>query len=779
MADRGLGGPRLRAAGELIQSSLIRRAIVWVVALKIVGLVLVFDWSLRSIQGIELPKSIWSRTTAFVLLALIGMLLFRYGRAALPRSVWHIPAVAYVIVVALSALVAENRYLAIFGDARYLGLVFTIDMFILYLAVTIAVRGRSDALILVGALTACGAAACVYALVQYVGLDPIKWGDDPRGRPFATLGNPDSFGHLVSVLVAVALALTVFASGRIRLAAALFGTVALAVGVLVATRGTALALLALLIVLPLAIIRVHGITALRTRRAVVLGGCTLVVIAILVVVTPLGRRVRDTVTAAQPGGDRVIVYRAALDAFADRPLLGYGPDGFAAAFTLNRPPESARVLGPGVGSDTAHSWLLQALATTGALGTLTLIAFAVSGTLLAVRQVQARWPVAALAIVFGCVAYWAHGIVSIGSLGIDWWPWLANGVAVGLSAPVSTVAPVRFAPRALALAPLSLAIAAGAFGMNELYASWDARLSLAAGDTPTKITSARSAVARDPGRAEHWNTLGLASFYEGEYRSAADAFQRAADRSPYVQQYWSNLALMRIRTYVPGDARTAQPALDAARRAVSADPNDTEAHETLALVAMRVGDPRLAIAELERARELYPVGLSYFSDLSRAYEAAGDRATAIALQEKVVAAQGSDEDRLRLAALYWASGDMTNATRLVRPPSIRSADTNCSAVNGMVSYSAGYSVPRCIRVNFASEVTLTADGPASVLRVDNYVLDGRALTRAEFGYDGRNTVVIQLPLEGPVPIPGLRLVVRGVTNIYGQPLSVDTAPVTR
>ena len=107
----------------------LRRAIIALVALKIVGLILIFDLTARSLQAVDLPKALFSHATAWVLVALLALSLWRHGLTIFPRSPMHAFAVAIVATQTIAALTAVDGYIALFGaPSRYLGMTFFLDL---------------------------------------------------------------------------------------------------------------------------------------------------------------------------------------------------------------------------------------------------------------------------------------------------------------------------------------------------------------------------------------------------------------------------------------------------------------------------------------------------------------------------------------------------------------------------------------------------------------------------------------------------------------------------
>src|SRR5439155_20799032 len=119
-----------------------------------------------------------------------------------PRTRFHLIALAIALAYVLSAAFAEIKCVAIFGErGRYLGLDYIADMFVLYLSVAIAVRSLRDWMIVGTAILSATAVTFGYAILQRAGLDPVSWEVGGRARPFGTLGNADTFGHFLTIVL--------------------------------------------------------------------------------------------------------------------------------------------------------------------------------------------------------------------------------------------------------------------------------------------------------------------------------------------------------------------------------------------------------------------------------------------------------------------------------------------------------------------------------------------------------------------------------------------------
>lgn len=644
----GRGRPSLSHT-ERFESSRLRLLIVALVAVKIAGLILVFDPA--SALAFEAPKSSFSLAASVVLFGLVGLALVRFGTSELFRPRLHLAVAAFALTNVLAAVFAQDQYIALFGAQRRLGLTFVLDMLVLYLAVALAYRTVRDWSILGGAVAAAGAFAIAYGLVQYLGLDPIPWVDDVRGRPPSTFGNPDKFGHFLGATFAAALGVAILPGDwgrRIRLLAWLYSIASLGMAALVATRGT---LVGLAVALP-----ILGVLYLRLardrggRRIFVVAAAAavgLVVIGtVLLLTTPLGERVRAGLgdVASQ---QRLFLADAALRALADRPLIGHGPDNFGVIYPQYRPAAASAF----VGQDSAHSSLLQALATTGLLGAASLLLVALASLVALWRVVPTRTMPAGPLLVGG-VAYWASGLVAIGSVSVDWIGWVAAGGAVALTHQDRGTAARRVSPL-LQVAILGAAVIVAGWGYpafqagRELYAARTAR-------SPERAVSAAERAARlDPDRAENWYALGQARQARGATAGAAQALRVAADRAPYVTGYWGSLALALANLALAGDQSLGgkEAALGAARRAIEADPSSPTPHNLFAVVAKALGDPASALDASAVAVRLYKGEPEYDTVAVDAALRMSDASAARLALERIVREKDSAVLRLGLAQL--------------------------------------------------------------------------------------------------------------------------------
>jgi O-antigen ligase/tetratricopeptide (TPR) repeat protein len=597
---------------DQFEGSWIRPAILGVVTLKIAGIVLVFDPV--GLQSFDYPKSLFSRGTEWLLVGLVLLAVLRFGIGVVPRTRLHFVVLLYVLAVAVSGLAGESTYVSLYGEqGSYLGLTFLGDMVVLYLALAIALRRLADWRPLAFTVIAVAVAASLYAIVQYVGADPIPWLTDPSIRPFSTLGNPNQLAHLLTIATGIGVGTVLFAPRRrVRIGAALCCGLFLVTSGLTGARSGLLGIAVVLIAAFWVAWRARGGRA--SLRATLTGVLAAAVLAGLALASPAGQRLTEG-----PLADRLLQYTVALAAFGDRPLFGYGPDQYQIGFIRNRPPQAVAILGV-ERPLWAHDFVLQALVTTGLLGAAALLLLIAQGSAALWTTGMSRAPEVAVPLLLAWVGYWSEALVTVSSASIDWFPWVALGIGAALVGRRDTIAHRRsFGPlaRGTLIAAACLGAISGVAAFRANHDAGSARLSLRAGPSTQAIAAAASAVRLDPGRADYWNWLGIASEAMGQVRDASVSYGQAVQRSGYVATYWANLARARAELSADSvDMRVA--ALDAARRAIEIDPYEPLVRQAVADTAFLLGDCDRALSEILVAYSLSRGDVGYISDLDRA-----------------------------------------------------------------------------------------------------------------------------------------------------------------
>jgi O-antigen ligase/Flp pilus assembly protein TadD len=588
------------------------RAAQVLLVLYVVLVVVAFDPS--SFDTFTLVKSAVGHSVEAVLATVIVWLIIRHGRAALVWSPIHVATGLVLAAFALATPLALDHQIALFGASRrYLGLTDIAGDLVLYAAAVLTTRSPRDLvrLGLAGALAASG--VVVYGLLQHAGLDPIRYEQGSTAQqPIATLGNPDIFGGFLSVVTVTSFAVALLVWDRcswfVRILLIALGAVS---GGLLLTSGIRNGVLG--IVVGCAAAAIVGWLGVEHRYRVLVAVTTAIVIGIAVVaLSPLGSRLTPTALASDGSVQaRFEIWQAAAALVAARPLLGLGPDNFAAGYPSVRDERSAKIYGqPEVLQTSTHSWIFYYLTSAGLIGASALGCALVLATVAALRLARRVHPAALVLVPLG--AYLGQGLVDVNDIALDWVMWVALGVLAGATGvALPTRSPNRRASRSpsawrrswIVGAPVALAVVlAVASGISRVTASRSLLVSaaqIAVGDQKGAIPPALEATRSDARRPEYWASLGTA-LAGSNTAAAAMAYLTAAQRAPWQPLYWQDLAL------VYRAAGNPQGAMAAARRAVHVDPANAVARALVATLLLDAGDFIGAARDGENAVRIFP-----------------------------------------------------------------------------------------------------------------------------------------------------------------------------
>lgn len=372
-APAGRGGPKYRASWLLL---LAMPLLVPITTLNVTWL----D-AATALTGDPLRAPKACLVALLLLGASIGWgfgVLRRAGKLRWTREMWLI--VAFLGVAALSAAFGLNWSTALFGSYQYrqglvMMLVLSAVVFLTMQLVTSPARARS----LAAAVVLGGVPVALYGLLQATGHDPATWGAPAwaTARGFSTLGNPDNYaGYLVlPFTLAAGLALTE-RRAELRLAW-WFSLAATAAALLIAqTRGAWVG--AVVAVLVIVAFLVRGRVRVQAADWVVIGLAVVILLGVgYAARDSLSSRISEMLTGeAAAGAGRPALWASGVRAVAQHPLLGVGPDSYRFAHYLARKPtEHAPLGGTRTLVDDAHSLPLMIAGTTGVPSLLIAAAF--------------------------------------------------------------------------------------------------------------------------------------------------------------------------------------------------------------------------------------------------------------------------------------------------------------------------------------------------------------------------------------------------------------------
>jgi O-antigen ligase/cytochrome c-type biogenesis protein CcmH/NrfG len=692
---------RPTAPGSLqseLQRSKLRLFGVGLIGAKVALVPLIFD------QSFDLPfsvaKALLSHAIAYALVGVLAGLFIRYGRSFFVWSWLHVPVVAFLAVSAIAAAFAADPVLALYGShQRMLGLGTIADWVVLYFAIVHLVRGRTSAIVLVTCALGASAVVLGYELMQLSGRDPFRWNIESAERPFSTMGESTGLAQYLA-----SLAMGVFALGllvdrlnrRTRGALLFYSAVLLTGAIATGTRALLLGIvsgtLALVVFIWVGHSQKRGL--LLAVLATVLAAGTL---TLALVPSFFGARLAGTIERLQAnddedllarlepsGADRSALFQIGLSMLLERPLVGYGPDNFAAGVPRYRPEGAHPQIQQSLAT-SEHSWVVHVATGGGILGLTTFGAIVIVAFIMSLRFGSNSAAVAGAAML---ASFLGTGLITVNELGTEWLFWSGVGmIAQSTQSPpppfpvlrrlVGTRGPrsrntsrasyrLRLAPAVCVAAGilLALTLVGPAAASRSAQSSQNVRL---VGRVPQAIELGVAATRSDQSRAAYWDILGLAYVAASSWREASTAFDRAVKLAPYDVRYIGDLARAQLLLGNTGDIAARARAVQLGDQAVVTDPNNPRAHLTRAIVRQATGDVLQALTSVQRALNLDPQSTNdqLYVTATQVMTTAGRITDAIAVARQGVAKLGETRQsvglRVELARALVAAGQRSEA----------------------------------------------------------------------------------------------------------------------
>lgn len=339
------------------------------------------------------PKVVVQRVLIAMLVAVAGMLVAAQpGRYRLRPSLLTAAVLLFAGIALLSSFTGVDVHHSLWsGFERMLGTVTLLYYAAFFMALRVVVRSRGEWDGLLDVALAVAAVCAVVGLGQKI--DPDWLYNAGRTRVISTLGHPTYLAGLSLFGVVLGASRALETKGARRVLA--IGSVVLGLaGIMISeTRGTLLGLVAAGVVW----IFCTFWDRRDVRRSLMFAAALFVLVGTVAVMLllrdaevldsiPLVRRFSDLSFAHS----RLLTWDVALSAFADRPILGWGPGNFAYAYYQYLDPALLSIEPRRF--DDAHNLLLNVMATQGLLGAAALLGlFGVGGfTLLRQPDVKLR-----------------------------------------------------------------------------------------------------------------------------------------------------------------------------------------------------------------------------------------------------------------------------------------------------------------------------------------------------------------------------------------------------
>lgn len=396
-------------------------------------------------------------TAAVIGVALLVVRRAEGGHLPPPTSVvWA--ALAFVGAMAVATVFSTNPLLSAVGlTSRMGGLVSYVAYAATVYLVFVAFADRLDALrTLAWACVGGSAVHSLYIVVQALGADPFRWQLPDEGQPLwplGTAGHSNFAGGYLAIVLPLTVYLVLTTVGWARIALAGFAVLQGLDILMTFSRGGALAAATALVVF------------LLVRRpskllfAVFGGGAALVVVLATTLAIFPRLFVRFGLFALRPGTliGRIDWWVSSVRMFLDRPLLGFGPEGFLGNYTVYRGARDADYAGLIITGKPHNVYLEHAVSG----GLLLIVPFLVLVVLVIRTGIRAgRRPgqhgLLGAAFLASAVAYLAQLVVSIDVPPVAAIGWLCFGAIAALDPRAASPAGAARRPRAVVRAAVSV-----------------------------------------------------------------------------------------------------------------------------------------------------------------------------------------------------------------------------------------------------------------------------------------------------------------------------------
>ncbi|HEB12404.1 MAG TPA: hypothetical protein ENI11_01875 [Actinobacteria bacterium] len=443
-----LDGPENRLEAAL------RAGVSWFITISFFFIPLTFYPGLA--DSFTLPKVIMIRFMIGVALILWLARLVVARRVEWIKTPLDIPVGALMVTVFMSALFSVDRLLSLYGNyKRYEDIFSLVGYGLLYFIVTNNFKAKDMGRILTATLTA-SVLVSIYAIAQYVGIDPIKTGAVAQ-RATATMGNAVFLGTYLAFFLAIAIGRFTINEMEGKKRAVYFGlTLILAIGLVVTfSRAAWVGLgfgLSVLVVLKAREMKQTGKNRSTAARWLLVS-LAVVIMSFVVVnyyhsqtaengLSVVDRALSTVDTDNATVRTRLILWRSTLSLALKRPLLGYGPDTLIGIYPRHLP-DSYKKIEPQARIDKAHNELINIAATLGFLGLAVFLAIVVwSWRVFWTRYAQFRLPDAP-GLIAGLLAYLVAVQFSFSQVETAIFFWLGLSLAMVSLGALETSAPVR------------------------------------------------------------------------------------------------------------------------------------------------------------------------------------------------------------------------------------------------------------------------------------------------------------------------------------------------
>jgi putative inorganic carbon (HCO3(-)) transporter len=478
---------------------------------------------------------------------------------------WHIlveggrirrTKVDYVILallgwILLTTFTSIHPPTAVFGKyRRFEGLLSFINYAAIFWLVTQFVDRASRVRLLAKTLFWSSVIVAFYGILQYVGFDPVPWGNLPfePNRSFSTYGNPDLLGGFL--VFALAISITLALSEKVPLWRGIYWAgffLTAIVWITAFTRGAWIGGFVALAVIIFAMIRFRAKLNNVDYGALGAVGAALAFViyrslSAEYAVMNFARRFTSIVDFNDASArTRFQIWESALGAIADSPIVGHGADTFRLLFPKYKPVEYVEAAGYLSVADNVHNYPLQIASALGIPGALLLYGLFVAVAIISAPVVFAKKAGQERLLMVGfwaaCAGYLAGLTFGISVTGVTFLLWVSMAVVLS---PTAKTTPVRAPKWGMVAAAAILVLVAALLVGNTVYfrADYHYLRARVVDQGQARIDSALRAIELNPYNDMYRAELGVA--YQDAaiqlYSQASQAEQSGQDAGPLLEQ---------------------------------------------------------------------------------------------------------------------------------------------------------------------------------------------------------------------------------------------------
>lgn len=300
-----------------------------------------FLFSIHLDSHFTLPKI---AVFSFLMFALIPALLIRIrigDYRVLPRSL-RFPLLLLVLWWLLGTSQSMHLQTALEGQyGRYNGLYTNLLLVILFTVLACIPCDLARLRRLFRLLALMMLFVCLYAFVQYIGVDPI-FNNGPGARPVSSIGNPVALAVVVLLTLPFVVVEAIRASStKQRVNFAFTGLLFIITLLVTGSRGPLLVLIGAVVVSGLIWLAMYFRSGNRVSMRVL---SLLVLGCLLLVGSAVYLKTSGRLTLGPAFQVRFVFFDVALEMIKDTPMFGYGFESFRAAYPIYRPPVSQVIL---------------------------------------------------------------------------------------------------------------------------------------------------------------------------------------------------------------------------------------------------------------------------------------------------------------------------------------------------------------------------------------------------------------------------------------------------